>query len=197
MPSPVGHVVAGLAVVWAAEALGARRSARAAWTPPGPVAPPVPAAVPAAACVLLALAPDADILFGAHRAVTHSLGAVFIVGALAALAAWRLRIPVRASAVVCSAAWASHILLDWLGHDSRAPIGIMALWPLSDGYFSSGLDVFADVSRRYWNVDEFVFRNARSVAREVAILAPLAAAAYVLRRRGKPGRESPERAPSA
>ena len=185
MPSPVGHVVAGLAVVWAAEALGARRSERAAWAPPGPVAPRVPAAVPAAACVLLALAPDADIFIGAHRAVTHSLGAVLIVGALAAVAAWRLRLPVRASAVVCSAVWASHILLDWLGHDSRAPIGIMALWPLSEGYFSSGLDVFADVSRRYWNVDEFVFRNARSVAREVAILAPFAAVAGVLRRRNR------------
>lgn len=183
MPSPVGHVVAGLAVVWAADALGARRGARAAWAPPVPTARPVPAAVPAAACVLLALAPDADILFGAHRAVTHSLGAVFIVGALAALAAWRLRLPVRASALVCSAVWASHIVLDWLGHDSRAPIGIMALWPLSDAYFSSGFDVFADVSRRYWNLDEFVFRNARSVAREVALLAPLAAVAGVLRRR--------------
>ena len=36
---------------------------------------------------------------------------------------WRL-------AVACAAAWASHVLLDWLGTDAMAPIGVMALWPV-------------------------------------------------------------------
>ena len=59
----------------------------------------------------------------------------------------------------------------------------MALWPLSASYVYSGIDLFADISRRYWKPEEFIFKNAVSIAREVAILAPLAALAWALRRR--------------
>ena len=63
------------------------------------------------------------------------------------------------------------------------PIGIMALWPFSHAYFVSGLDIFADVSRRYWLPEEFLYRNAVSIAREVALLGPIAAVAWAVRRR--------------
>ena len=35
-------------------------------------------------------------------------------------------------ALAITAAYATHTLLDWLGADSSAPFGIMALWPVTD-----------------------------------------------------------------
>jgi hypothetical protein len=59
----------------------------------------------------------------------------------------------------------------------------MALWPLSTAYFYSGIDLFAEVSRRYWKPDEFIVRNAWSVARELLILGPVAVGAFWFRLR--------------
>jgi hypothetical protein len=59
----------------------------------------------------------------------------------------------------------------------------MALWPVSSAYFYSGIDLFADISRRYWKPEEFILKNAVSVARELAILGPVAGLAWWARRR--------------
>jgi hypothetical protein len=74
------------------------------------------------------------------------------------------------------------VLLDWLGHDTTPPIGIMALWPFSDGFYQSSLFVFDAISRRYWQAD-FYTRNTLAAIRELAILAPLCALVAVVRRR--------------
>src|SRR5262249_40103231 len=79
-----------------------------------------------------------------------------------------------AIAVGVAAAWSSHILLDWLGNDTSPPIGIMALWPFSDGYYQSSLLLFDAISRRYWLPQEFIWGNLRAVAKEVLILGPIA-----------------------
>jgi hypothetical protein len=100
--------------------------------------------------------------------------------------AWRRRWPIAGVALVTFAAVGSHVVLDWLGHDSSPPFGVMALWPFRHDYFISGLDVFADVSRRYWKPDEFILGNAMSIAREVLVLGPLAAVAF----RARPGRQA-------
>jgi hypothetical protein len=132
-------------------------------------------------CAALALAPDVDILFSSHRTATHSVGALAVVLAAAALAArWR-GWPILATTAACGIAFGSHLFLDWLGHDGTPPLGLMALWPFSDAYHVSGMDVFADVSRRYWKLDEFILGNARTISREVAILLPVAALAWILR----------------
>lgn len=156
MPSPVGHVLGGLAAGWLVE--GPQRNRR--WLVYG----------------VAGVLPDLDLIVGTHRGPTHSVFAAVVVGlAVAALASrarasapWRL-------GVAAGAAWASHVLLDWLGSDTSAPIGVMALWPFSRAYFESGLQVFMAVSRRYW-LPEFFGHNARAVARELGVLVPLVAA---------------------
>ena len=178
MPSPVGHLVAGLAVAWAAEAVASPgRKRRAAGQPPAPAAAPL-----ALACAALALAPDLDILLATHRTFTHSLGAVAAAAVAGGAVARALGARALASGLTCGLVVASHILLDWLGRDSNTPRGVMALWPLSTAYLYSGIDLFAEVSRRYWNPDEFIVKNTASVVREVLILGPVAAAAFWLRR---------------
>ena len=188
MPSPLGHALAGIAAGW----LVAGRLApglHATLFVPGSIRRLGLAAsyevsgvaMEAAALGLAGAAPDLDLLAGTHSTYTHSIGAVAIVYAVAFWFTKRPRV-----ALACAAAWASHLVLDWLGSDSSPPIGIMALWPLSDAYSQSTLHVFDAISRRYWLPREFIAGNVRAAAKEVLLLAPVTWAAYasaVIRRR--------------
>lgn len=184
MPSPVGHALAGLAIGWLARSAsgpslaepglpGARRVARALTGAP-------------ALAVALALLPDLDIVVGSHRTFSHSLGGTVLVGAAAWAVALARHRPPAVLALMSAAAFGSHAALDWLGRDMTAPFGLMALWPFSHQFYVSGLDVFAEVSRRYWDPAEFLIGNLGSVVREVLILGPVAATAFYWRQRSRP-----------
>jgi membrane-bound metal-dependent hydrolase YbcI (DUF457 family) len=134
-----------------------------------------------------AMAPDLDLIAGVHRGPTHSLTAALIAGGITWIAAaaavsrmsertgrGRPGIGVAGHALAVAAAYATHTLLDWLGADSAAPFGIMALWPMSDNYYESPLHVFLAISRRYARPGFFTL-NIRAVLRELAILGPVAA----------------------
>ena len=164
MPGPIGHALGGLSTAWAT----APRAARSL----------------AIACAILAAVPDIDVLFGGHRGPTHSVGALAIVTAAAAIFAGARRLPSGRIAVACSLAYASHLLLDWLGKDTAPPHGIMVLWPLTSRYYASGVDLFPEISRRYWKPDEFIVGNLLSLGWELALLLPIAAIAYFLKARG-------------
>jgi membrane-bound metal-dependent hydrolase YbcI (DUF457 family) len=184
VPSPVGHALAGLATAWVADALA-----------PIPRRPSANAGSKgkfaalggglALTCAVLAAAPDVDILTGTHRAVSHSLGAALVVGIVAALVARRWRLPVLRTAVTCGAAYATHMLLDWLAMDSAPPYGIVVLWPISRAYHTSGANMFLEISRRYWRADEFIIGNLQSLAWELLLLGPIAALAWWVRRRAR------------
>ena len=130
----------------------------------------------------LALAPDLDLIVGAHRGPTHSVGAVvlvalatwFVVGRQARRGRWT---------IACAAAYGSHLLLDWFGLDTSAPFGIPALWPLSSAYFQAPWPVFLPVSRRIHQPDLFWIPNALAVARELLILVPIVMLVASRRRR--------------
>src|SRR5438477_8821958 len=149
MPSPVGHALAGIAAGWAA---APRRDLTAA-----------------IALAAVAAAPDLDLLLGSHREWTHSVGAAMLIG----LAAWLVTRNWRWGAAA-TLAWGSHVLLDWLGSDTRPPIGVMALWPFTRGYYESRLHLFPAISRRYW-LAEFWIYNLKALAVEVGIVGPIAA----------------------
>ena len=191
MPSPAGHLIAGVAVAWAAEAFALRRPRVPDAGRPYAAAPIVTPLV--LACAALALAPDLDILLASHRTYTHSIAAAALAALAGGAMARALRLPGLATGLTCGLAVASHIALDWLGHDGTPPIGLMALWPLSASFFYSGIDLFADVSRRYWQPEEFILNNAVSVARELLILVPIAALAFWFRQRGREGRSGMQR----
>ena len=154
MPSPIGHALGAAAAGWAID--GRRPTWRST-----------------AVLVAVGLAPDLDLLAGSHSTYTHSLGAVALVTA----AAWAVTRDPR-WALALGAAWASHLLLDWMGSDTSQPIGIMALWPFSTAHYQSTLYVFDAISRRYWLPEQFIWGNLRAAAREAAILLPALASAY-------------------
>ena len=166
MPSPVGHALGGLAVgLLGSEWPGAtnRATTRAPWLgrPAGR----------AALFAVLACSPDLDLLVGAHSMYTHSLGAAVAVTVM--LFAW-LRDP--RIALAGGAAYASHVLFDWMGHDTSPPLGVMALWPLSMEHYMAPVPVLGPVSRRYW-LPGFWMHNFKVVLSELALFG--AAASFV------------------
>lgn len=136
---------------------------------------------------IVGVLPDFDFLLPLqHRGPSHSIGAAAIAFGVALLALefiWPTRHRFRL-AIAIGAACLSHTLLDWLGEDTWAPAGIMALWPFSQTFYVSGLDVFNAVNRRYWEPG-FWRGNTIAVIREIAILGPVTALSwYVARKRG-------------
>ena len=76
-------------------------------------------------------------------------------------------------AVALGAAYGSHVLLDWLGSDSVAPLGVMALWPFSFDYYLSDQQWFLSVCRAY-TVASCWRHNLVGALREVLMLGPAA-----------------------
>jgi hypothetical protein len=142
------------------------------------------------ACAALAMAPDLDLGFTRHRTYTHSIGAVVIVGLFAgliaaafaplALRARRRHRAVRI-ALMCAAAYASHLLLDWLGVDLYPPPGLQVLWPFDSGWYISGIDLFRQTRREQLFTRAVIEQNLLAMLREAAILVPIAAALWLVR----------------
>jgi membrane-bound metal-dependent hydrolase YbcI (DUF457 family) len=185
MPSPVGHALGGLAAGWMIAGLSPSRfgaaadgEARRARVAPVAWHRSEPVLRQAIVFAALGMLPDIDFLFGTHSTYTHSLGAAVVVALGAAMLAPANRWIVG---LACGCAYASHILLDWLGDDTTPPIGIMAVWPWSSGFYQSDLRWFMAITRRYW-LPNFWTHNMEAVIREVGILLPLAAFIAWLRR---------------
>jgi membrane-bound metal-dependent hydrolase YbcI (DUF457 family) len=165
VPSPIGHALAGAAVALAGDAIDRRRSS-----------------LPfIATCAALAVVADFDLLVpGHHRSYTHSVTAVafvFIVAAAVTERVTRWRV-----GLICAGAYATHLLLDWLGADlTRPPFGIQVLWPFVDRFFMSGLNVFVETERRNPFSHATIVQNLWAAAREVAILGPVVAALWLVR----------------
>jgi membrane-bound metal-dependent hydrolase YbcI (DUF457 family) len=180
MASPIGHALAGIAVAWGADLVPGNRARR--------IAPPSASWYERAgngltlACAVLAAAPDLDLPFGRfHRTVTHSLISVVVVSGVAGLVAARARLPVKRIAIMCAAAWATHLLVDWLSADQSPPRGIQLLWPFDGRWFISGWDLFLGSERRQLLSAATMRRNVEAIAGEVAILLPIVIVLWLVR----------------
>jgi membrane-bound metal-dependent hydrolase YbcI (DUF457 family) len=179
MPSPIGHALAGLASAWAADLVPGNRSWRTA---------PESASWFRRAgngltliCVGLGAAADLDHLFVAHRTVTHSVGALALIGLLAAALAANTHRPMARIALMCAAAYGTHLLLDWLGVDMYPPRGLQLLWPVSREWYISGLDVFRQTARQELLTPPIIRKNLLAIVQEVAILGPVVVALWLIR----------------
>jgi membrane-bound metal-dependent hydrolase YbcI (DUF457 family) len=157
MPSPVGHALGGIAVGWRLMPAKDRRSA--------------------VVLAAIAIVPDLDLIVGTHRGASHSVGVAVIAGVVAAVlwsafAASPLRRYALRVGLAVAFVWGSHVLLDWLSNDTRPPIGIMALWPVTHEYYKAPIEIFPPVSRRYWE-SRFWLYNLRAIVAELLILGPL------------------------
>ena len=185
MPSPIGHALAGVAVAWAADLVPGDR----AWRTAGgqTVSDPVwhrwyrrAGGGLTLICAGLGAAPDLDILLVPHRTVTHSLLAMLVVGVLTAALAANAGRPVARIALMCAAAYGSHLFLDWLGADNYPPRGIPLLWPSQEWYIS-GIDLFRQTARLRIFTRGPMLTNVRAILQEIAILAPTVLALWLVR----------------
>ena len=179
MPSPIGHMLAGVATAWAADLVPGDRSSKTARSEAGWYERVGGGLT--VVCAALAAAPDLDLLFGVHRTMTHSLSAVAVVALCAVAAAATTKRPVARVALTCTLAYATHIVLDLLAADPGMPRGIQLLWPFSRAWFYSGLDIFPSTERNNILSAFAITKNATALVREVAILGPILIVAWLVR----------------
>lgn len=174
MPSPVAHVGAALALLWALTPPGVRPDARVV-----------------GAAAFASLAPDLDVLLAVvhpdglawHRGPSHSLVGAAALGALVALAA-RVRAPLARLAVVGGALL--HVPFDWSTGEPSAPAryGVPWAWP-----FHGEKSIAADPWFGAFKIDEagflanmFAPHAVPVYAREVGTVAALFFTAAAVRR---------------
>jgi inner membrane protein len=133
--------------------------------------------------------PDIDLLYlPLHRMATHSVTATLVITIVAAaVTGWvtgRVSWPI---AITCGAAYATHLLLDWVGADASAPYGIQPFWPFSSEWFISPWSLFPGTERR----DPFSLRavliNSKALVAEIVILGPVVVMLWFRRKRRSPG----------
>ena len=164
MPSPVAHALGGLATAFLVDSFARRPSIT------------VPVLI---ASAMMAIAPDFDLLGSTHRTYSHSIGAVVLVGFIC----WvliRARAANTGIATVLTAAYASHLPLDWLSKDTREPSGLTVLWPFTTRFYQAPFEIFPEISRRYWLLDEFIFNNLRAAMWELGVMTPLLLIAWAV-----------------
>jgi membrane-bound metal-dependent hydrolase YbcI (DUF457 family) len=171
MPSPVGHVLTGVAV-----ALAADTALPSLWSR-------VPFKTGLVILAALAAFPDLDLVYPPiHRAFTHSIGSVILVTIMGAVVTgWVTGRRSIGFGALCGVAWASHLLLDWFGVDPNPPFGIKAMWPFSDGWFIASLQIFPGTERRQLFTAAALATNLYAMAIETAILAPVVFALWLVR----------------
>jgi hypothetical protein len=65
--------------------------------------------------------------------------------------------------------------------DDTPPRGLQILWPFSDRWFISGLDLFRGTARRDLFSAASMRENVLAVVQEIATLGPVALAAWLVR----------------
>jgi membrane-bound metal-dependent hydrolase YbcI (DUF457 family) len=163
MPSPIGHALAGAATAWAIDPRAGRRLTLVA--------------------AGLAALPDVDLMLPVrHRTGTHSIGAVIAVTIIAAIVTGQVtRHRVWRTVCICGAAYATHLLLDWLAADLFFPYGLQVWWPFSDRFYISGWELFAQTERVRLFTAPVLKQNIQAIAQEIAILGPLVLAIWLVR----------------
>lgn len=153
-----------------------------------------------------AVAPDLDFLPGLlvgdmnrfHHGWTHTVVGAIVFGAAAGFLLQRFTdTPVRLGAW-SAGIYGSHLVLDWLTHDGRAPHGIPLFRPFSDAYYTSPVSIFGGVrhgvpgdSLQTVLGDVFSAHNLTVIGIEVGLLLPILAIAWWLGRRERGKVRSP------
>jgi membrane-bound metal-dependent hydrolase YbcI (DUF457 family) len=195
MPSPIGHALAGVAISLAVPD-SAKPPARSRWFD----------WKLAGTCALFASLPDIDLLYmPIHRTVTHSIPVAILVTIIAVAVTGQVnrgqtpdrnrgltpnrnrgQTPNRNRGLTpiglaCGLAWASHVLMDWLGADANPPYGIQMFWPFSDRWYFSGWNLFPGTERRDPFGTRAIWINLRAALTELGIMGSVAIAAWAAR----------------
>jgi len=120
-----------------------------------------------------------------HHYFSHSIPFALLIGATAyvVLRALKKSQALR-TAIVLTAVYGTHLLLDYFTHDGSRPIGIPLFWPLTHKHLIAPVEIFSSIHRGGMET-LFGAHNFEALLREALILVPLAFAAYLKSRRSK------------
>ncbi len=138
--------------------------------------------------VVAAIAPDVDVLVGIVRGMpvdyrnrrSHSAGAALAAGAVLGGLSWIVGRRFMPGGIKGSAAYASHIALDYFGKEAED--GLPLFWPFSGKLFAASHPVFRTIySRRgHFVIGLLTSRNVRKIGREIAIILPAVLLAEIM-----------------
>ncbi len=178
MPTPVGHTLSGIFLLYAGYHNLRWNGWLIAWV------------------TIFALLPDIDLLYGLvvagdanayHHQATHSLAFVLAAG----LAGGRISARWGRMTGLLMLAGILHLGLDLLAVDTSAPRGIPLLWPLWKDYVISPLLIFSDVHRsgesHLFLASLLSWHNLKTVLVEIVVFVPLFIACYGICRRNEAG----------
>jgi membrane-bound metal-dependent hydrolase YbcI (DUF457 family) len=148
-----------------------------------------------AAAVGVANAPDLDYLPGLvlgypgayHRGFTHTVGAVAVVAAVAAVVVWRLGTGRALRAAGWAAAlWTSHLVVDYFTVNVGPPSGARFLWPFSARYWIAPVPLLPELvvdeaSRGRFFASIFNAATVSSWLYELRLLVVVVVAVHALR----------------
>jgi len=171
MATPIGHSIAGFAV---SRLLPEKARSEA----------PLLTAL----CVGMAVLPDLDVLPGLvqgmpaffHGGMSHSFFAGAVISLLVALIFRTKHLTRWQIFAFCFAAYSTHLFMDFVNTDGRAPYGIPLLWPFTDAAFISPIPVFIGMHHSESATDTigqfvdavFSSYNVLAISLEIAIVAP-------------------------
>lgn len=168
MATPVGHMIAGMAV-------SLKR--------PGLIPPLRWKAV--LGVFILANLPDIDFLFGAvvgdpnryHHLWTHSFVFAVLVALVIGIITQLRRKNGLKTGLWAAAILGTHLALDYISKDTRIPFGMPLFWPFSDQQYLSPVIVLSDVHKSSGNgaflASLFCWHNVMTILIEVVVLSPL------------------------
>lgn len=181
MASPVGHSLIAVSIVLALSERFPRRQTVAwlwhrRWILLG--------------ALFLANLPDLDYVPGLvigdlnafHHGFTHSLGFAVAVWLLLVLAGRWGGVGVRRWALLAGLLLLSHLLVDVLTADGRAPYGILLFWPMSEAWIHSPFSLFPMYSKAQW-ADLWQGQNLGSLLQEMAVSGSLLLAVWWIKTR--------------
>jgi LexA-binding, inner membrane-associated putative hydrolase len=177
MPSPIGHTLGAYATLLALDpslARNRRTNSLALGT----------------AFVFGSLA-DADFIVAyftsnpvlRHHYFSHSVPFAILIGVLSFITLKALHYKKAGwYTLLLTAAYGSHLLLDYFAYDGGYPYGIPLFWPLTNRHFLAPIWIFQYINRGEWG-DLFGWHNFHAVLIEIAVTGPLALLAYARARR--------------
>ena len=113
-----------------------------------------------------------------HHFFTHSIAFTLAIGVVTYLLLRALiNTGVFRTALLLTAAYGTHLLLDYFTHDGSPPIGIPLFWPFTDRHFVAPMEFFLSIHRGSMQA-LFGSHNFIALFREMLILGPLAVLAY-------------------
>ena len=127
-----------------------------------------------------------------HHGISHSIGAAIIFAIFCAFAAKHMKLMARRVFMITVLVYFSHLLGDYLGVDRSEPYGAPFLWPISNEYYLSPIQIFHPI--KHGNpgegnssvfADIFSHPNMIAAAIEVIIITPLWLITLWLSRRKK------------